>query len=68
MAAQDHAAPSWEFLQARWAELQQQEGGAGGQARAAEEGAQLLLVISHAAEKFPPTQAQKLAADLLKVR
>ncbi len=67
MAAQDHSAPSWEFLQVRWAELQHQESSAGGGARVAEEGAQLLRVISHAAEKFPATQAQQLVADLLKV-
>jgi condensin-2 complex subunit D3 len=72
VAAQEPGAPSWEFLQARWAELQGRGGGdagAGGEGegRAAEEGAQLLLVISHAAEKFPAAQAQHLAADLLKV-
>jgi hypothetical protein len=68
VAAQDACAPSWEFLQERWAGLQRQGRGAGAEARVAEEGAQLLLVISHAAEKFPPAQAQRLAADLLEVR
>ncbi len=33
-----------------------------------EEGALLLLVISHAADSFPEAQAQELAGELLKVR
>ena len=69
VAAQDPAAPSWQFLQRRWEELRGGGGGGGGgAAAAAQEGAMLLWVISHAASRFPAADAATLASGLLQVR
>ncbi|GBF90548.1 hypothetical protein Rsub_03119 [Raphidocelis subcapitata] len=76
VASQDPRAPSWQFLQQRWAALQsaaasaagEDAAGAGAGAAAlasSEEGALLLLVISAAAESFPREQAAALAGQLL---
>ncbi len=42
-------------------------GGGGGGGREDEEGARLLWVISHAASRFPPKEAEALAGELLQV-
>ncbi|GFR51612.1 hypothetical protein Agub_g14038 [Astrephomene gubernaculifera] len=60
VAGQDPAAPSWQFLQRCWGELQ-----AAGAGASAQEGAMLLWVISHAASRFPAADATNLAAGLL---
>ncbi|KAF8073170.1 Ncapd3 [Scenedesmus sp. PABB004] len=78
VAAQDVAAPSWRFLQQRWAAVRDsaaaaaQHGAAGdvaGSAAAvaglADEAAAVLLVITQTAAGFPADQAQALAAELL---
>ncbi|KAG2425453.1 hypothetical protein HXX76_013663 [Chlamydomonas incerta] len=68
VAAQDPAAPSWQFLQRRWEELRGGGGGGGGggsSGAAAQEGAMLLWVISHAASRFPAADAAALASGLL---
>ncbi|KAG2440678.1 hypothetical protein HYH02_010257 [Chlamydomonas schloesseri] len=67
IAAQDPSAPSWQFLQRRWEELRGGKGGSGGGAggAAAQEGAMLLWVISHAASRFPAADAADLASGLL---
>ncbi|KAL0028583.1 hypothetical protein WJX79_003483 [Trebouxia sp. C0005] len=65
VSAQDPAAPSWEFLQESWNQLQQQ--GSGGEASASGgDGTLLLRVIANSAARFPAAQAAQLAADLLK--
>jgi hypothetical protein len=84
IAAQDPAAPSWQFLQQRWAAVRASaaaaaagagggpaadgQGAAASSAGLAEEAAALLLVISETAAGFPADQAQALAAELLQVR
>ena len=69
VAAQDAAAPSWQFLQRCWARLQEgggQRGAAHSAADGGQEGALLLWVISHAASRFPASDAEALAEGLLK--
>ncbi|GIL49185.1 hypothetical protein Vafri_5652 [Volvox africanus] len=66
VAGQDPAAPSWQFLQRCWSELQRGGAGAGADAEASsQEGAMLLWVISHAASRFPDEDAANLASGLL---
>ncbi|KXZ45555.1 hypothetical protein GPECTOR_53g141 [Gonium pectorale] len=60
VAGQDPSAPSWQFLQRCWGELQ-----AAGAGASAQEGAMLLWVISHAASRFPAADAANLSAGLL---
>ncbi|GLI65850.1 hypothetical protein VaNZ11_009480, partial [Volvox africanus] len=67
VAGQDPAAPSWQFLQRCWSELQRGCAGAGADSEASsQEGAMLLWVISHAASRFPDEDAANLASGLLK--
>ncbi|EFJ45782.1 hypothetical protein VOLCADRAFT_118285 [Volvox carteri f. nagariensis] len=64
VAGHDPAAPSWQFLQRCWDELQAGCAGTNGE-RSAQEGAMLLWVISHAASRFPAADAANLASGLL---
>lgn len=69
VAALDASAPSWQFLQEWWTKLRAADGATaaadGGSGVGAEEGAQLLWVISHAAARFPESEAAPLAKQLL---
>lgn len=64
VAGQDHAAPSWQFLQRCWGELQAT---GSGPTASGQEGAMLLWVISHAASRFPVADAANLTSGLLQV-
>jgi hypothetical protein len=77
VAAQEPSAPSWQFLQERWAAVKARaaaartDGDAGGDAggadafSASDEAASLLLVISHTTAGCPRTAAEALARELL---